>query len=124
MSEIQHDPVNHPVHYAAQQGVPFECIVIVRDLSFDIGNAVKYLWRTELKNGREDIEKAHWYLHDAIKWNSPFYIGNTPMQFNARCATLVRAQSDPLRRRFFQALRAQSPRWMMEAVDDMLTSIG
>lgn len=118
------DMVNNPVHYSAQDGIPFECIVVARDLSFDIGNAVKYLWRADRKNGREDIEKARWYLKDAIKWGNPFYIGNTPMQFNARCATLIRAQTDPLRRRFFRALRDQSARHMLDAVDDMLTSLG
>lgn len=118
------DMVSHPPHYKGSDDVPFECIAVVRDLSFDVGNAVKYLWRTEMKNGIEDVKKARWYLYDAVKSGDPFYIGNTPMQFNARCATLIRAQTDPLRRKFFQALRAKSAQWMMDAVDEMLVSHG
>ncbi|MDF3280879.1 DUF3310 domain-containing protein [Gordonia sp. N1V] len=58
-----HDAVNHPAHYTAHpSGV--ECIEITRHLSFDIGNAVKYIWRADLKNGTEDLEKALWYLED------------------------------------------------------------
>lgn len=115
---VGNDPI-HPPHYRGD-GIPFDCIAVVRDLSFDVGNAVKYLWRADMKNGREDIEKARWYLKDAIKWGVPFYIGPTPMQHNARCATLVRHQTDPLRRKFFQALRAQQPQWMLDAVNEML----
>lgn len=118
------DMVNHPPHYQPTDGITFDCIAVVRDLSFDIGNAVKYLWRTDQKNGIEDIEKARWYLFDAVTYGDPFYIGNTPEQFNARCAALVRIQTDPLRRKFFQALRARQAQWMMDAVDEILTSHG
>lgn len=30
-------------------------------------NAFKYLWRTEHKNGIEDIKKAKWYLNKAVE---------------------------------------------------------
>lgn len=56
------DNVNHPPHYtASESGV--ECIDIVEHMSFNLGNAVKYLWRRDLK-GRtmEDVQKAAWYL--------------------------------------------------------------
>jgi hypothetical protein len=36
-------------------------------MSFDIGNVIKYLWRSTMKNGLEDMKKAQWYLNDAIK---------------------------------------------------------
>lgn len=119
IAALKGDPIR-PKHYKGDSSIPFDCITVVRDLSFDVGNAVKYLWRTEMKNGREDLEKAKWYLEDAVKWNDPFYIGHTPMQFNARCAALIRAQTDPLRRKFFQALRAKQPQWMLQAVNEML----
>lgn len=63
------DNVNHPSHYETGK---FECIEVmietqgvqaVRD--FCICNAFKYLYRHRNKNGREDIEKAVWYLK---KW--------------------------------------------------------
>ncbi len=61
------DMVNHPPHYTKHpSGV--ECIEIVRHMPFNIGNAIKYLWRRRSKgNEIEDIEKAIWYLQDEIK---------------------------------------------------------
>ena len=44
-----HDPVNHPSHYCSHpSGV--ECITIVRHYDFNIGSAMKYLWRHGLKH--------------------------------------------------------------------------
>lgn len=55
------DPVNHPRHYNMHpSGV--ECIDVVEHMSFNIGNAVKYLWRHNDKNGLEDLDKAIWYI--------------------------------------------------------------
>lgn len=67
------DNVNHPPHYTSSKAQcpnckeSIECIEITRHMSFNIGNAVKYLWRYELKNGVEDLKKAKWYINDAIK---------------------------------------------------------
>lgn len=67
------DMVNHPPHYNSHpSGV--ECIEIVRHMTYNIGTAIKYLWRAGLKEGRgkqidktiEDIEKAIWYLRDEV----------------------------------------------------------
>jgi hypothetical protein len=64
-----HDPVNHPSHYTSDpSGV--ECIQITRHRNFNIGNAIKYLWRCGLKDQAtkvEDLEKAVWYIQDEIK---------------------------------------------------------
>ena len=32
-------------------------------------NAFKYIWRSDLKNGIEDIEKAQWYINKYIELN-------------------------------------------------------
>jgi len=67
------DTVNHPPHYNNSQakcscGRRIECIDVTRHLSFNIGNAMKYLWRCELKgNTLEDLKKAQWYIQDEIK---------------------------------------------------------
>lgn len=56
-----HDPVNRPAHYTSHpSGV--ECIDVVETLGFNIGNAVKYLWRAGLKSPDpvEDLRKAAW----------------------------------------------------------------
>ena len=60
-----HDPVNHPRHYTAHpSGV--ECIQITEHMGFTLGNAMKYIWRADLKAGVEDLKKARWYLDREI----------------------------------------------------------
>jgi len=61
------DPVNNPKHYTSHpSGV--ECIQITRHMGFNLGNAIKYIWRADEKGKRiEDLEKAVWYLTDEIK---------------------------------------------------------
>jgi hypothetical protein len=56
------DPVNHPDHYKGHpSGV--ECIDITEHMNFCCGNAVKYIWRADLKgNAVQDLKKAQWYI--------------------------------------------------------------
>lgn len=62
---MQHDVVNHPKHYTEHpSGV--ECIQITEHMSFLLGNAMKYIWRNEAKNGVEDLKKAIWYIEREI----------------------------------------------------------
>lgn len=75
VKEIKEDNVNHPKHYTSHpSGV--ECIEITRHYCFDIGNAIKYLWRAGLKTEAlkldvdkeiEDLHKAIWYIKDRIE---------------------------------------------------------
>ena len=60
------DPVNHPKHYTDHpSGV--ECITITEHMNFCLGNAVKYIWRADSKNGAiEDLRKARWYIDREI----------------------------------------------------------
>lgn len=81
------DMVNHPLHYTSDpSGV--ECIQITRHRNFNIGNAIKYLWRAGLKLEEaatpiegvpylaarkvshakqiEDLQKAIFYINDEI----------------------------------------------------------
>lgn len=60
------DPVNHPAHYTNHpSGV--ECIQITQHMGFCLGNAVKYIWRADLKgNAIEDLEKAEFYIKQEI----------------------------------------------------------
>ena len=59
------DPVNHPRHYT-QHPSKVECIQITEHMGFCLGNAVKYIWRADLKNGVEDLKKAMWYIQREI----------------------------------------------------------
>ena len=74
-TEIKVDNVNHPAHYNSHPS-GIECIEITRHHNFDIGNAIKYLWRAGLKSEEgmedadkqvEDLNKAIWYIKDEIK---------------------------------------------------------
>lgn len=61
------DSVDHPIHYN-QHPTGVECIDIIEWLTFNIGNAMKYLWRAEYKSANpiEDLEKAIWYIQREI----------------------------------------------------------
>lgn len=65
----RHDPVNHPAHYTSDPS-GIECIQITRHRTFNIGNAIKYLWRAGLKDDKkqiEDLKKAIFYINDEIR---------------------------------------------------------
>ncbi len=60
------DDICHPAHYTSHpSGV--ECIEITEEFSFNIGNAIKYLWRAGLKgDALSDLRKAEWYIRREI----------------------------------------------------------
>jgi hypothetical protein len=66
------DEINNPIHYTSSNAVcsqcksPIQCIDVVRHLDFNIGNAIKYLWRWETKGGVKDLKKSIWYITDKI----------------------------------------------------------
>jgi hypothetical protein len=59
--------VDHPPHYNAHpSGV--EAIVVVEHMTFNVGNAVKYLWRAGHKGDLlQDLKKAQWYVAREIE---------------------------------------------------------
>lgn len=69
--------VEHPSHYTwLKEKCGIEVIDITRHLSFDIGNAVKYLLRAGHKQEEgyttkekqiEDLKKAIFYINDELK---------------------------------------------------------
>lgn len=62
------DDVHHPPHYNKHlSGV--ECIQITEHMNFNLGNAIKYIWRAGLKSEdiKKDLEKAKWYIEREIK---------------------------------------------------------
>lgn len=67
------DLINHPPHYTANDascdkcGHSIECIDITRHMNFNLGNALKYIWRCDSKGPKiENLQKAIWYLQDEI----------------------------------------------------------
>lgn len=68
------DKVNRPTHYTYGDIEVIDFIEQVTkdykpELAFAIGNAIKYISRANRKNGKEDLDKARWYLNRAFeKW--------------------------------------------------------
>jgi len=68
------DKVSHPTHYTYGEIEIIDFIEQVTkdykpELAFAIGNAIKYISRANRKNGKEDLDKARWYLNRAFeKW--------------------------------------------------------
>ena len=60
------DNVNHPKHYTNHPS-GIECIQVTEHMNFCLGNAIKYLWRADLKNRVEDLKKAVWYINREIQ---------------------------------------------------------
>lgn len=83
--------VSHPSHYTG--GIlPGECIDYVKYLDFCRGNVIKYLWRSEEKNGQEDVKKSSQYLDFIIQ--SPCVIaGSIPREvldvLNEECTKVL-----------------------------------
>jgi hypothetical protein len=65
--EPEADAVNSPPHYTSHpSGV--ECIDVAEHFGFNLGNAIKYVWRADLKRDAiEDLKKAAWYLNREIE---------------------------------------------------------
>lgn len=60
------DPVNKPTHYTSHPS-GIDCIQITEHMSFNLGNALKYIWRCDLKKDAvEDLRKARWYIDREI----------------------------------------------------------
>lgn len=62
--EEPYETVDHPQHYN-DHPAGIEAIDVIEDMPFNVGTAVKYLWRAGLKPGTdadEDLRKALWYI--------------------------------------------------------------
>lgn len=66
--QVVEDAINHPAHYTSHpSGV--ECIDVTEHMTFNCGNATKYIWRAGLKDSSpklEDLKKARWYVDREI----------------------------------------------------------
>ena len=57
------DPVNHPDHYKVG-GIETIDFIEAKQLTYNIGNVVKYITRADHKGDRlENLKKAQWYLN-------------------------------------------------------------
>jgi hypothetical protein len=61
------DNVNNPKHYNSHPS-GIQAIQVTEHMNFCLGNAVKYIWRSDLKHDAiEDLEKAIWYINREIE---------------------------------------------------------
>lgn len=72
--EEETNNVDHPDYYNMHPA-GIECIDVIRHYPFNVGCAIKYLWRAGLKKDAslsdkekeiEDLKKAIWYIEDRI----------------------------------------------------------
>ena len=64
---MENDPVNRPRHYTKHPS-GIECIQVTEHMGFNLGNAIKYIWRCDLKKDAiEDLKKAVWYVEREIE---------------------------------------------------------
>ena len=64
------DNINHPAHYAEDREIEPVALIEDWDLSFSLGNAVKYISRAGKKDSDaelQDLKKALWYLQHHIE---------------------------------------------------------
>jgi hypothetical protein len=90
------DVVNHPPHYNAISGV--ECIDVVEQFNFNLGNVIKYVWRAGEKDDLlTDLKKARWYIEREITRLEKEYAKIS----TARCDDPMMAESDSEQRGFY-----------------------
>lgn len=65
--EVVEDVVNNPKHYKLDNGL--EVIDFVENLSYNLGNVVKYIMRAgkKTKDSKQDLQKAQWYLNRELE---------------------------------------------------------
>jgi Protein of unknwon function (DUF3310) len=65
-TSLAEDAIN-PSHYRKHPS-GIECIEVTRHMNFNVGNAIKYLWRYMDKDDPvENLKKAQWYIDDEIR---------------------------------------------------------
>ena len=73
---MNNDPVEHPSHYTSHPS-GIECIQITEHMGFNLGNAIKYIWRADLKDKTdEDLKKAIWYIERELQKRGGSQIGD------------------------------------------------
>lgn len=65
-SDWANDSIHKPKHYTEHPS-GIECIQVTEHMGFNLGNAIKYIWRCDLKKDAiEDLKKAKWYIDREI----------------------------------------------------------
>lgn len=66
------DNVNSPPHYTH---LPVECIDVAENFNYNMGNALKYIWRADYKGeALNDLRKAAWYINREVERREKEYV--------------------------------------------------
>ena len=64
---LDREMVNHPDHYQGNGSMEVIDIIENYDLGFSLGNAIKYILRSNKKgSAKQDLKKAIWYINREI----------------------------------------------------------
>jgi len=103
------DAIN-PSHYRSHES-GIEVINLTECFNFTLGNAIKYVLRHKGKNGREDLEKACWYIEREVELdqiNKGFIDVDLPEELNRQLHfalnKFIEAEQDPLVKKFLQVV--------------------
>ena len=67
MFELEYDEIHKPKHYNSHPS-GIQCIEVTEHMGFNLGNAIKYIWRADLKGSAiADLSKAMWYIQREIE---------------------------------------------------------
>ncbi len=116
-----HDPIHHPGHHTSH-ACGIEVITVTRHMPFDIGNAIKYVVRAEMKGGLEDLRKSEVYLTDYI--NHPPKFSWLSVRQAKWLRTFAEAEPDPIKKLFFEAMAVPSPEVARLHVREMISRAG
>jgi hypothetical protein len=126
-NEIDPGGVNHPAHYNLHPS-GIECIDLIRELNFDIGSAVKYVFRRGLKGSvRKDLDKALYYLRDYL-----FEEGGTTrlekppfgsIGHRWRWDVVIACEPDRRAREFYLSIAREDPTAAKFAVEDLINEL-
>jgi hypothetical protein len=114
------DPVSKPRHYLSHPS-GIEMTDVARHMTYTAGNAFKYVFRTELKNGLQDLQKACWYLVDTIDHSDSQVWFNPTRDVGIKLlARVIDSEPDRLKREFYTALFQETLGSALAAVHQMI----
>lgn len=115
------DPVNHPAHYT-QHPSGVEQIELSEHMTFNVGNAFKYLHRAALKgNQKQDLEKAAWYIQREIKRcpNGGLWLNIDWMYAEAEGELYFKHETCPVRKNLYDFTRRGNSSYLKKAAEEL-----
>ncbi|MEZ6852078.1 DUF3310 domain-containing protein [Halodesulfovibrio aestuarii] len=115
------DLVNYPPHYT-QHPSGVEQIELSEHMTFNVGNAFKYLHRAALKgNEQQDLEKAAWYIEREIKRcpNGGFWLNIDWMYAEAEGKLYFEHETCPVRKNLYDFTRRGNSSYLKKAAEEL-----